>query len=64
MILEHRYVVQRHCPKLTKLQAEVSLYRIWTETHGLNIRGANEVIHAELHQIQNTSAVKVAGKTR
>jgi len=48
VILEHRYVVQRHCPKLTKSQAEGSLYRTWTETHGLKIGGANEVIRAVL----------------
>lgn len=48
VILEHRYVVQQHCPKLTKSQAEGSLYRTWTETHGLKIGGANEVIRAVL----------------
>lgn len=48
VILEHRYVVQRHCPKLTKSQAQGSLYRVWTETHGLKIGGANEVIRAVL----------------
>lgn len=48
VILEHRYVVRRHCPKLTKAQAEGSLYRVWTETHGLKIGGANEVIRAVL----------------
>lgn len=48
VILEHRHVVQRHCPKLTKSQAEDSLYRTWTETHGLRIGGASEVIRAVL----------------
>ena len=48
VILEHRYVVHRHCPKLTKSQAEGSLYRAWTESHGLKIAGANEVIRAVL----------------
>ena len=46
VIWEHRYVVLRYCPKLTKSQAEGSLYRAWTETHGLVIAGANEVIRA------------------
>jgi GntR family transcriptional regulator len=46
VIFEHRYVVHRHCPKLTKSQAEGSLYRAWTETHRLRIGGANEVIRA------------------
>ena len=48
VILEHRYVVHRHCPKLTKSQAEGSLYRAWTESHGLKIAGANEVIRVVL----------------
>ena len=46
MILEHRYVVEAHCPKLKRAQAEGSLYRAWTTTHGLEIAGANEVIRA------------------
>ena len=48
VILEHRYVVHGYCPKLTKTQAEGSLYRAWTESHGLKIAGANEVIRAVL----------------
>ena len=48
VILEHRYVVYRHCPRLTKSQSEGSLYGAWTETHGLKIAGANEVIRAVL----------------
>jgi len=48
VILEHRYVVHLHCPKMTKSQAEGSLYRAWTETHGLKIGGAHNVIRAVL----------------
>ena len=48
VILEHRYVVEAHCPKLTRAQAGASLYRAWTKTHGLAIAGANEVIRAVL----------------
>jgi GntR family transcriptional regulator len=48
VIWEHRYVVHAQCPKLTKSQAEGSLYRAWTETHGLEIAGANEIIRAVL----------------
>ncbi len=48
VILEHRYVIQRHCPRLTKSQADGSLYRVWTKKHGLNIAGADEVIRAVL----------------
>jgi GntR family transcriptional regulator len=46
VIFEHRYVVHRHCPRLTKSQAEGSLYRAWIESHGLAIAGADEVIRA------------------
>ena len=45
VILEHRYVVHRHCPKLTKAQAEGSLYHAWTATHALKIGGADEAKH-------------------
>ena len=48
VILEHRYVVHAHCPKLTKSQAQSSLYRAWTTSHGLKIGGANEIIRAVL----------------
>jgi GntR family transcriptional regulator len=48
VIWEHRYVVHDQCPKLTKAQAEGSLYQAWTETHGLVIAGANEIIRAVL----------------
>lgn len=48
VILEHRYVVHRHCPRLTKSQAEGSLYHAWTATHHLKIGGANDVIRAVL----------------
>lgn len=46
VILEQRFVVHRHCPKLTKSQAEGSLYRYWSESLGLSIAGADEVIRA------------------
>jgi len=61
VILEHRYIVHKYCPKLTKSQAEGSLYRTWTETHGLKIGGANELIRAvlltatEAQHLQTTS---------
>lgn len=48
VIFEHRYVVQRHCPRLTKEQVEGSLYSAWTDSHGLEIAGADEVIRAVL----------------
>lgn len=61
VIFEHRYIVHKHCPKLTKSQAESSLYRAWTETHGLKIGGANDIIRAvlltatEAQHLQTTS---------
>lgn len=63
VILEHRYVVQRHCPKLTKSQAEGSLYRTWTETHGLKIGGANEVIRAVLLSSSEAKHMQTAARS-
>lgn len=46
VIMERRYVVQSHCPKLTRAQASGSLYRAWTDTYGLAIAGADDTIRA------------------
>jgi GntR family transcriptional regulator len=46
VILENRFVVAAHCPRLTRRQAEGSLYHAWTETHGLQLSGAEETIRA------------------
>jgi len=46
MILEHRFIVHAHCPRLTQPQVAGSLYRAWTGSHGLQIAGADEVIRA------------------
>ncbi len=48
VIFEHRYVVASHCPKLTRAQVSGALYRAFTETHGLSIAGADEIIRAVL----------------
>ena len=48
VIYEHRFVPKAMCPKLTRSQAAGSLYQTWTETHGLHIAGADEVIRALL----------------
>ncbi len=48
VILEHRYVVHDLCPKMTRAQAEGSLYQAWTVKHGLLIGGAHDVIRAVL----------------
>lgn len=63
VILEHRYVVHCHCPKLTRAQAEGSLYRVWTSTHGLNIGGANEVIRAVLLSADEAKHLRTAPKS-
>lgn len=60
VILEHRYVVHRHCPKMTKQQAEGSLYRLWAETLRLTISGANEVIRAVLLTTDEAKHLQVA----
>ncbi|HEY1065260.1 MAG TPA: GntR family transcriptional regulator [Pirellulales bacterium] len=60
VILEHRFIVHARCPKLTKAQAEGSLYRAWTETHGLKIAGANEVIRAVLLSAEEAEHLQVA----
>ena len=63
VIWEHRYVVHRHCPKLTKSQAEDSLYRAWTETHGLVIAGANEIIRAVLPMKEEARRLRTTART-
>lgn len=62
VILERRYVVHRHCPRLTKAQAEGSLYRAWTEVHGLQIAGANGVIRAVALTVDEARSLRVAPK--
>jgi GntR family transcriptional regulator len=55
VIYEHRFVVHAHCPKLTRTQAQGSLYRTWTKTYGLKIAGASEVIRAVLlNELEST----------
>jgi GntR family transcriptional regulator len=46
VILEHRYVSAALCPKLTRRDAEGSLYTAWSDRHGLSIGGADEIIRA------------------
>jgi len=63
VILEHRYVVHQHCPKLTKTQSEGSLYRAWTETHALKIGGANDVIRAVLLSASEAKHLRTTPKS-
>jgi GntR family transcriptional regulator len=46
VILEDRFVDAVRCPRLTRRQANGSLYQAWTETHGLQLAGATETIRA------------------
>jgi len=59
VILEHRYVVASHCPKLTRSQAEGSLYQAWTESHRLIIAGADETVRAVLLTPEEAEHLKV-----
>jgi len=46
VIYERRHVVASLCPQMTRSDAKGSLYSCWTEKCGLEISGAEEVIHA------------------
>jgi GntR family transcriptional regulator len=59
VIFEHRFVIKAMCPKLTRTQAAGSLYQAWTETHTLQIAGADEVIRAVLVGKAESSHLKV-----
>jgi GntR family transcriptional regulator len=63
VILEHRYIVLRHCPRLTKPQVEGSLYRAWTEVHRLAVTGADEIIRAVLPTRLEAQWLQVPSKT-
>ena len=44
--LEHRHVVARYCPGLSKAELEGSLYAAWTDLYKLEITGADQTIRA------------------
>lgn len=46
VILEHRLIDTKRCPKLSKTQARGSLYKAFTDCHSLSIGGADEVIRS------------------
>lgn len=54
VILEHRYIVARFCPDLSKADLVGSLYALWTEKYQLDIAGADQTIRAV--PIMNTDA--------
>jgi len=62
VILERRFVVHRHCPRLTKSQAEGSLYQAWTGAHGLTVAGADEVIRAVRLTAEEARHLRTAAK--
>lgn len=63
VILERRHIVHRHCSKLTKAEAGGSLYRAWTESHGLKIAGASEVIRAVLLTAGEARRLRTAARS-
>jgi GntR family transcriptional regulator len=63
VIFEHRYIIHRHCPDLTRSQAAGSLYSTWTETHGLKIGGAGDVIRAVLLSAEEAKHLQTAPKS-
>ncbi len=63
VILEHRYVVQHHCPGLTRIHAEGSLYGAWTELLGLKVAGADEIIRAVLLTAVEARRLRTAAKS-
>lgn len=46
VILEKRYIVAAHCPRLTAADAARSLYQVWRKKFGLNVEGADQTIRA------------------
>ena len=46
VIYERRWIVARHCPKLSRADISGSLYSAWTDKFGLEIVGADELIRA------------------
>jgi GntR family transcriptional regulator len=63
VILEHRYIVHKLCPKLTRTHAAGSLYRTWTETHDLSIGGANDIIRAVLLTAEESQHLQTASRS-
>lgn len=46
VILERRFVIEKHCPKLSRRDVEGSLYALWTGHYKLEIASADQVIRA------------------
>jgi len=63
VIFEHRFIVHRQCPKLTKSHAEGSLYRAWLDMRGPKIAGADAVIRAVLLTAEEAKHLQAATKS-
>lgn len=46
VILEHRHIVEAHCPRLKKRDVQGSLYGIWKDMYNLDVEGAEQTIRA------------------
>ena len=46
LILERRFIVGRHCPRLRQAQLAGSLYSLFTEHFGLHLSGADQTVRA------------------
>jgi GntR family transcriptional regulator len=60
VILEHRYIIQALCPRLTQAEVAGSLYQVWTDIHHLAIGGAEEVIRAVPLNRKEATRLKVS----
>jgi GntR family transcriptional regulator len=63
VILEHRYIVERHCPNLRESDLAGSLYALWTTTYHLEIAGADEIIRAVALQGEEARLLAVRNGT-
>ena len=60
VILEHRYLVRRHCPDLTADSMSGSLYQALTQDCALEIAGADDLIRAVSLTSQESEQLRVA----
>ena len=63
VILEHRFVVADRCPKLTRAQAKGSLYKAFTQTHGLTVAGSDEIIRAVLLKASEADQLQIGTRS-
>ncbi|QDU99196.1 GntR family transcriptional regulator [Lignipirellula cremea] len=63
VILERRFVAAEHCPRLTRTQARGGLYRAFTEAHGLQVAGADEILRAVALQPEEAQSLGVPAQS-